>query len=73
MFVAIIVPLCNENFNTFLTRLQKVLKVEKYSREETIRGNTVNILPISRSWFENWKWIWQNYLTIFEQKPIYLN
>ena len=35
--------LCNENLNNFLTRLRKSFKIEKYSREETIRGNTVNI------------------------------
>jgi hypothetical protein len=33
--------LCNENLNTFLTRLRKLFKGGKYSREETIRENTV--------------------------------
>ena len=42
MFVAIIVPLGNDFLNTFLTRLRKLFKVEKYSTGETISGNTVN-------------------------------
>ena len=33
--------LCNENVNSFLTRVQKLFKGGTYSREETIRGNTV--------------------------------
>ena len=40
-FVTIILPLWNENLKTFLTRLRKLFKGGKYSREENIRGNTV--------------------------------
>ena len=34
--------LCNENLNIFLTRVGKPFKGGKYSREETIWGNTVD-------------------------------
>ena len=33
--------LCNENLNSFLTRVRKLFKGGNYSREETFRGNTV--------------------------------
>ena len=33
--------LCNENLNSFLTRVRKLFKGGNYSREEIIRGNTV--------------------------------
>ena len=36
--------LYNENLNSFLTRVRKVFKGGKYSREETIRGNTVHFI-----------------------------
>ena len=39
--VTIILALCIENLNTFLTRLRKLFKRGNYSREETICGNTV--------------------------------
>ena len=32
---------CNENLNSFLTRVSKLFKAGNYSREETIRRNTV--------------------------------
>ena len=36
-----------KNMNSFLTRLRKLFKGGKYSREETIRGNTVYVdVPI---------------------------
>ena len=38
-------PLCNENFNSFLTRWGNYSRRGIYSREETIWGNTVNIRP----------------------------
>ena len=41
---AIIFLLCNENLNSFLTRLQKLFKVGNYSREKTIHGNKVIFL-----------------------------
>ena len=34
-------PLCNKNLNSFLTEVRKLFKGGKYSREETIWGNTV--------------------------------
>ena len=37
----LILLLCNENLNSFLTRLQKLFQGGKYSRDEKIRGNTV--------------------------------
>ena len=33
--------LCNENLNSFVIRVRKLFKGGNYSREETIRGNTV--------------------------------
>ena len=38
---SLIFPLCNKNLNSFLTEVRKLLKGGKYSREETIWGNTV--------------------------------
>ena len=35
--------LCNENLNRFFTRVRKLFKGGNYSKEETIRGNTVCI------------------------------
>ena len=34
--------LCNENLNSFLTRVLKLVKGGNYSREETFRGNNVD-------------------------------
>ena len=42
--VAMLFLLCNENLNSFLTRLRKLFKGGNYSREEIIRGNTVNTI-----------------------------
>ena len=38
---SLIFPLCNKNLNSFLTGVRKLFKGGKYSREETIWGNTV--------------------------------
>ena len=40
--IELILSLCNENLNTFITRLPKLFKGGKYSREQTIRGNMVS-------------------------------
>ena len=40
---ALVFLLCNENLNSFLTRVWKLFKGGKYLREETILGNTVHI------------------------------
>ena len=62
----IIYPLSNANLNAFLKRLWKLFYGVKYSREETIHGNTVLIkcpltkfleplkplCPTARSWYQ---------------------
>ena len=40
----VIFLICNENLNTFLTRLQKLFKGLNYSREETICRHMVHAL-----------------------------
>ena len=44
--IEIILPLCNENLNNFLTRPRKLFKGGKYSREEIILGNRVCYLRL---------------------------